>query len=93
MRNGWGEAVLTAAAIVMAARTGQAHECDGRCRSHVCRPLSRSTIRQIHVILSGALKRAVRWRWLSTNPIEHAEPPQQPAANPKPPSPRRPRGS
>ncbi len=74
-------------------RTGQAHECDGRCRSHVCRPLSRSTIRQIHVILSGALKRAVRWRWLSTNPIEHAEPPQQPAANPKPPSPRRPRGS
>ena len=39
------------------------------------------------MILSGALKRAVRWRWLSTNPIEHAEPPPQPAANPQPPSP------
>ena len=36
---------------------------------------------QIHVILSGALKRAVRWQWLSTNTIEHAEPPPQTAAN------------
>lgn len=68
-------------------RTEQSHQCDGRCRPHVCRGLSRSTVRQIHVILSGALKRAVRWRWLSTNPIEHAEPPPQPAANPQPPSP------
>ena len=28
----------------------------------------------------------MRWRWLSTNPIEHAEPPPQPAANPQPPT-------
>jgi len=67
-------------------RTIRAHECDHRCRPHVCRPLSKSTIRQVHVILSGALKRAVRWHWLSTNPIENAEPPPQPAANPQPPS-------
>ncbi|MFD1533583.1 hypothetical protein [Pseudonocardia aurantiaca] len=67
-------------------RTDLAHECDHRCRPHACRPLSKSTVRQIHVILSGALKRAVRWRWLSTNPIEHAEPPAQPAANPQPPT-------
>ena len=67
-------------------RTDRAHECDDRCRPHACRPLAKSTIRQIHVILSGALKRAVRWRWLSTNPIEHAEAPQQPASNPQPPS-------
>ncbi|WP_308258955.1 tyrosine-type recombinase/integrase [Pseudonocardia sp. H11422] len=52
----------------------------------MCRPLSKSTIRQIHVILSGALKRAVRWRWLATNSIEHAEPPK-PTPKPQPPSP------
>ncbi|GAA4554395.1 hypothetical protein GCM10023175_52200 [Pseudonocardia xishanensis] len=62
------------------------HDCDHRCRRHVCKPLAQSTIRQIHVILSGALRRAVRWRWLSRNPIEHAEPPKQPAANPQPPT-------
>lgn len=62
------------------------HDCDHRCRRHVCKPLAQSTIRQIHVILSGALRRAVRWRWLSRNPIEHAEPPKQPPANPQPPT-------
>ncbi|NIB32519.1 hypothetical protein HBB16_13370 [Pseudonocardia sp. MCCB 268] len=31
---------------------------------HVCRPLSKSTIRQVHVILLSALRRAVRWGWL-----------------------------
>jgi len=67
-------------------RTPREHACDHRCSTHRCRGLSRSTIRQIHVILSGALKRAVRWRWLSTNPIEHAQAPPQPAAKPQPPS-------
>ncbi|QJY44814.1 tyrosine-type recombinase/integrase [Pseudonocardia broussonetiae] len=67
-------------------RTVRPHNCDHRCGPHRCRGLSRSTIRQIHVILSGALKRAVRWRWLSTNPIEHAQAPPQPAAKPQPPS-------
>lgn len=67
-------------------RTEQAHECDARCRPHVCAPLSASTIRQIHFVLSGALKRAVRWRWLATNPIAEAEPPPAPRPNPQPPS-------
>lgn len=67
-------------------RTAVAHECDVRCRMHTCHPLSRSTIRQAHVILSGALKRAVRWRWIATNPIEHAEAPPQPIAQPRPPT-------
>jgi integrase len=57
-------------------RTRVAHECDSRCRPHVCRSLGASTIRQIHFILSGALKRAVRWRWISTNPN-----PQPPTAS------------
>lgn len=67
-------------------RTTGDHECDGRCRMHTCRPLSRSTVRQIHVILSGALKRGVRWRWIVSNPIEHAEAPPQPVAQPRPPT-------
>jgi integrase len=41
--------------------------CDGRSRrGHSCRPLTGSTVRQIHYI-SGALERAVRWRHLAVN--------------------------
>ena len=68
-------------------RTPHPHECDERCRMHQCRPLGASTIRQIHFILSGALKRAVRWGWLTLNPIVRAEPPPAPKAKPSPPSP------
>ena len=63
----------------------QDHECDERCRQHVCTPLGNATIRQIHFILSGAFKRAVRWRWVSLNPMAQAEPPA-PKPNPRPPS-------
>lgn len=68
-------------------RTPQPHECDARCRIHRCRPLGPATVRQIHFILSGALKRAVRWGWISTNPILFAETPPAPKARPRPPSP------
>jgi integrase len=67
-------------------RTERAHVCDERCRPHVCRPLGDSTIRQIHFILSGALRRAVRWRWIGTSPIGQAEPPSAPKPDPRPPS-------
>ncbi len=63
------------------------HECNGRCRPHVCRPLADSSVRQIHGILSGACKRAVRWRWLGTSPMEQAEPPAPARTDPRPPSP------
>ncbi|HET9258468.1 MAG TPA: hypothetical protein VFO16_25185 [Pseudonocardiaceae bacterium] len=62
------------------------HECDERCEPHQCRPLSNGSIRYIHFILSGALKRAMRWRWIATNPIAQAVPPPQPAPNPQPPT-------
>jgi len=68
-------------------RTPYAHECDERCRMHRCQPLGAATIRQIHFILSGALKRAVRWGWISSNPIVFAETPPAPKAKPRPPSP------
>jgi integrase len=67
-------------------RTSRPHECDGRCGRHQCTPLAASTIRQIHFILSGAYKRAVRWRWVATNPVSQAEPPAAPTPNPRPPS-------
>lgn len=58
--------------------------CSGR--RHACKPLSASTIRQIHYILSGALKRAVRWKWISVSPIDQAEPPTPARPDPRPPS-------
>jgi hypothetical protein len=51
-------------------RTEREHECDQRCRPHVCRPLAASTLRQIHWILSGAFDRAVRWGHLTVTQIE-----------------------
>src|SRR5919199_6862534 len=68
-------------------RVAGEHECDVRCRLHMCRPLADSSIRQIHGILSGACKRAVRWRWIATNPIDQAEPPTPGRSDPRPPSP------
>jgi hypothetical protein len=43
-------------------RTARTHECDHRCGPHKCKPLGATTIRHMHFILSGAYKRAVRWR-------------------------------
>jgi integrase len=67
-------------------RTNRPHECDDRCGKHRCTPLSASTIRQIHFILSGAYKRAIRWRWVATSPVSQADPPVAPKPNPRPPS-------
>lgn len=61
--------------------------CDDRCKPHACKGLADSTIRQIHSILSGALERAIRWSWITVNPIEQAEPPKTPTPNPHPPEP------
>lgn len=63
------------------------HECNERCRKHVCKPLSPTTIRHIHYILSGAYRRAVRWRWVSVSPTTQTEPPAAAKPNPQPPSP------
>jgi hypothetical protein len=68
-------------------RTPREHECNERCRPHVCRPLADSTIRQIHGILSGACNRAVRWRWVGVNPMKKAAAPAAGRPNPRPPTP------
>ncbi|MCA1602451.1 MAG: tyrosine-type recombinase/integrase, partial [Acidobacteria bacterium] len=62
------------------------HECTERCKPHTCKPLSAASIRKVHFCLSGALKRAVRWRWISVNPLEQAEPPRSPKHDPHPPT-------
>lgn len=67
-------------------RVSGPHECDVRCRQHVCRPLANSSIRQIHFCLSGGLKRAVRWRWITVNPLEQAEPPRASKHDVEPPT-------
>jgi integrase len=63
------------------------HECTKKCRPHTCRPLASSSIRQVHFCLSGALKRAVRWRWISVNPLSQAESPRSVKHDPHPPTP------
>lgn len=68
-------------------RTTFPHQCDQRCRPHRCRPLGNATIRKIHYVLSGAYKRAVRWRWVAVSPMGQAEPPPVPAPDPQPPTP------
>jgi integrase len=67
-------------------RTAAEHKCDQRCQPHVCKPLGATTIRHMHFILSGAYKRAVRWRWVTVSPIGQAEPPAAPKPNPQPPT-------
>jgi integrase len=60
--------------------------CRRACKPHVCKGLSDSTVRQVHWILSGALDRAVVWKWISVNPAEHASKPALPHPDPHPPS-------
>lgn len=67
-------------------RTPGKHDCDERCRAHVCKPLEPASVRKIHNILSGAYKQAIRWGWVSTSPIDGAEPSATGAANPQPPT-------
>jgi integrase len=67
-------------------RTDGPHDCDGRCRPHKCRPLKESSILYIHQILSGAFRRAVRYKWIPINPMDFAEAPAAPKPKARPPS-------
>lgn len=61
--------------------------CDGRSRAgHKCQPLSGSTVRKVHYIISGALEQAVRWRHLGVNPAALAIAPSANHTEPDPPS-------
>jgi integrase len=64
------------------------HDCgESECVPHACKPMSASTVRQIHSIISGALTAAERWGWISANPGRVALRPRAKAPEPDPPSP------
>jgi integrase len=67
-------------------RTNDDHACDERCGPHQCRPLGEAYLRQIHNVLSGALNRAVKWRWIGVNPMTQAQAPSPPTPDPHPPT-------
>ena len=69
-------------------KTESPHDCGSAgCRLHVCKPYAASSIRQIHAILSGALSAAVRWGWISYNPMPAVKPPAKKRPQPRPPTP------
>lgn len=68
-------------------RTDEPHECDEKCKPHVCKPLGASSIRGAHYLLSGAFRRAIRWQWVHKNPTASAESPSAPPPDPQPPTP------
>jgi integrase len=62
--------------------TPREHNCDKRCAPHQCRPLSVSSVRECHAVLSAAL----RWGWIAVNPLEAVKRPRQQHPQPDPPS-------
>lgn len=46
-----------------------------------------SSIRQVHALLSGALKQGVKWRWIPSNPVRDATLPSARRSRIQPPSP------
>jgi integrase len=62
------------------------HLCAKPAADHECKPLSNSSIRQIHFILRAAVDRAVRWGYLSVNVVAMAEPPSFERPDPDPPT-------
>lgn len=63
------------------------HDCAAAgCKPHVCKPYAASSVRSIHAILSGACSAAVRWGWISFNPMPSVRPPAKPRPQPRPPT-------
>jgi integrase len=67
-------------------RTERDHLCDRRCRPHQCRPLAPATIRTLHAILSGTLNMAVRYGWITVNPMDQVVKPRARRPQPDPPT-------
>lgn len=49
-------------------------------------PLSVSSVRECHAVLSGALSAALRWGWIAVNPLEAVKRPRQQHPQPDPPT-------
>ncbi len=67
-------------------RSDRDHLCDRRCAPHRCRPLAPATIRTLHAILSGTLSMAVRYGWITVNPMDQVVKPRAHRPQPCPPT-------
>lgn len=67
-------------------RTDKEHRCDLRCRPHVCRPMAPAKIRTLHAILSGIFRMALRYGWITVNPMEQVVKPRIGRPQPQPPT-------
>ncbi|ADD45855.1 tyrosine-type recombinase/integrase [Stackebrandtia nassauensis] len=65
-------------------RTKRPHDCDDRCGPHLCKPLAEYSIAHIRAVLSGVFKRAIRWKWITVNPMAQAEELELPPPDPQP---------
>jgi integrase len=69
-------------------KTNDEHDCaELKCTVHECKPLAKSTVRQIHSVISGTLAAAERWGWINTNPARVARRPRPKPPEPDPPTP------
>jgi integrase len=64
----------------------ECRHCRRICKPHACKPLAKSSIRQIHWTMRGTFARAVRWGWIATNPVDHAGHPDREPSKPSPPT-------
>jgi integrase len=63
------------------------HDCaEQKCEPHKCNPLAKSTVRQIHSVISGTLNAAERWGWIDSNPARAARRPRPKPLEPDPPT-------
>jgi integrase len=51
-------------------------KCGGHMRKGVPRPMSGKTVRNIAGVVSSAFARAIRWGFVTTNPVTNSEPPR-----------------
>lgn len=69
-------------------KTADDHDCaELKCTVHECKPLAKSTVRQIHSVISGTLAAAERWSWINSNPARVARRPRPKPPEPDPPTP------
>ncbi|MHB8334282.1 MAG: site-specific integrase [Acidimicrobiales bacterium] len=69
--------------LVHKIRTGDLDKLYSALRNDV--GLAPATVRQIHAVIRGALRQAVRWGWISINPAINASPPRLVKSDLKPP--------
>ena len=63
------------------------HDCTAAsCSPHLCKPYAAPSVRSIHAILPGACSAAVRWGWISFNPMPSVRPPRKRRPQPRPPT-------